>query len=460
MLGELEKTFTEYRDRLATKGVLVERGAIENGMGLLRRHLGTGLWLLVTDPETDEAAGARVRDALERAGQAWTPWQPALHGGGSDGGGTGTGAASGAEPVCDEDSVAACRDAVLKAGAVAVLAVGSGTLNDIAKFGAHKAGVPAGCIATAPSMNGYTSAIAAVLSGGVKTTQPATPTRVVIGDVDVLAAAPARLIQSGIGDLASKPVSNADWIISARLTGSTHSVDAERIIEASSRLLDGVAPGLARRDPEAVERLTASLILSGFAMTVAGSSAPASGGEHLVSHYLDMVAIAKGQEHDLHGRQVGVGTLTAAFLYEKLHGLDPADIVPDDLAERLAPWEEHAALVRERFGSLSATVLPHAEEGYPVRETLRARMATLRDQWRGILAELDGTLRSAADIEAELAAAGAPTRFRDLGVSRDRAYESIAWSRDIRSRYTVLDLVWELGYLDEWAEQAVERFYE
>jgi glycerol-1-phosphate dehydrogenase [NAD(P)+] len=310
-------------------------------------------------------------------------------------------------------------------------------------------------------MNGYTSAIAAVLSGGVKTTQPATPTRVVIGDVDVLAAAPARLIQSGIGDLASKPVSNADWIISARLTGSTHSADAERIIEASSRLLEGVAPGLARRDPEAVERLTASLILSGFAMTVAGSSAPASGGEHLVSHYLDMVAIAHGEEHDLHGRQVGVGTLTAAFLYEKLRRIDPTtDIDPEALAERLGPWEEHAALVRKRFGPLADTVLPHAEAGYPDRATLRSRLETLRDEWHGILAELEGTLRSAASIEAELAAAGAPTRFRDLGVSRDRAYESVAWSRDIRSRYTVLDLVWELGYLEEWAEEAVERFYE
>ena len=446
MIELLEKTFSEYRDRLSTKGILVERGATDRCLPVLEEHLPDGLWLIVSDEHTQKAAGDRLTGVLDAVGRRWKLWQPEVPEGTED-------------PVCDEESVAACRDEVERTGASAVLAVGSGTLNDIAKFGAHKAGVPAGCLATAPSMNGYTSAIAAVLTAGVKTTQPCTPTRVVIGDVDVLAKAPERLIQSGIGDLASKPVSNADWIISARLTGSTHSKDAERIIDVSSRLLEGVAPGLPGRDLDAIEHLTASLILSGFAMTVAGSSAPASGGEHLVSHYLDMVAIAAGEEHDLHGRQVGVGTVTAAFLYEKLQSLDPSTIDPDRSAATLAPWETHEALIRKRFGSLAETVIPHAREGYPNPEILRARLVKLREEWDSITEELAGTLRPAQEIQDELAAAGAPVRFRDLGVSRDRAYRAVAHSRDIRGRYTVLDLVWELGYLEEWTEEAVERYY-
>lgn len=447
MVELLEKIHEEYRDRLETKAVVLDTGAIEKSVEPLRRELGKGLWLVVCDEHTWKAAGERTRAALDKAGQNWKRWDAPVPAGAE-------------EPVCDEETVAACRDAIREAGATAALAIGSGTLNDVAKFGAYKAGYPAGCIATAPSMNGYTSGIAAVLTDGVKTTQPCTPTRVVIGDVEVLADSPAPLIQSGIGDLASKPVSNADWIVANRLTGSTHSTEAAKVIDASWKLLKGVAPGLAARDRDAVERLSASLILSGFAMTVAGNSAPASGGEHLISHYIDMIAIANGEKHDLHGRQVGVGTITAAFLYKKLRALSPESIAPEALAARLAPWEEHRKLIEERFGSLAESVLGHAEAGYPDPETLRARMASLKEQWSAIMGELDGSLRDPDAIEAELRSAGAPVRFKDLGVDRERAYRSVAHSRDIRSRYTILDLVWELGYLDDWAREAIDRYYE
>ncbi|MFW5811525.1 MAG: iron-containing alcohol dehydrogenase [Alkalispirochaetaceae bacterium] len=447
MIELLHEIHEEYRERLETKAVLLGRYAIEDSVELLRRELGRGSWLLVCDEHTWAAAGERTAAALDAAGQSWIRWDVPVPDWAD-------------EPVCDEQTVAMCRSAILAQETTAALAVGSGTINDIAKFGAYKAGFPAGCIATAPSMNGYTSAIAAVLTDGVKTTQPCTPTRVVVGDVDVLAAAPAPLIQSGIGDLASKPVSNADWIIANRLTGSTHSTEAAKVIDASWKLLDGVAPGLARRDREAVEKLTASLILSGFAMAVAGNSAPASGGEHLISHYIDMLALASGETHDLHGRQVGVATVTAAFFYQKLRALDPATIDPDALADRLAPWDEYRRVVEERFGSLSGAVLSHAEAGYPDRETLRARIASLKAQWESIMKELADTLREPEDIEAELRSAGAPVRYAELGVTRERSYEAIAHSEDIRGRYTILDLLWELGYLEGWAEEAVARYYE
>jgi len=446
MVELLERTFTEYRDRLETKAVVLDHGAIEASMEPLQRELGQGLWLVVCDAHTWAAAGERTAAALDGAGQNWKRWDALV-------------APGGTEPVCDEETVAACRDAIRAEGAAAALAIGSGTLNDIAKFGAYKAGVYAGCIATAPSMNGYTSGIAAVLSDGVKTTQPCTPTRVVVADVEVLAQAPARMIQSGIGDLASKPVSNADWIVANRLTGSTHSTEAAKVIDASWKLLDGVAPGLAARDRDAVEHLSASLILSGFAMTVAGNSAPASGGEHLISHYLDMVAVAEGSKHDLHGVQVGVSTITAAFFYQKLLALDPQQIEPDGRAAALTSWAEHEALIRQRFGKLAPAVLDHARAGYPKPETLRARLRSLKDQWPQITTDLRATLRSPDVIEAELASAGGPVRYCDLGISRERARCAIVHSRDIRSRYTILDLVWELGYLDDWAAEAVERYY-
>lgn len=445
MIEALDRIFDRYRDRLETRAVLLDKHAIEQALPILHEHLGDGRWLVVADEHTDRAAGARVRSALKdhAAGSAWW-YAPASS---PDG-----------HVVCDDETIERCRDTIRESGATGVIGIGAGTLNDVAKFAADREGVPAACVGTAPSMNGYTSGIAAVLSDGVKTTQACTPTRVVILDVDVLAEAPMELIQSGLGDLASKPVSNADWIVANRLTGSTHSSEAELIIEESSRLLDGIEHDLARRDRTAVARLAASLILSGFAMRVAGNSAPASGGEHLISHYLDMVAIAAGEPHDLHGRQVGVATIVAAYLYQRLRDIDPASIDPDARAAALAPWSEHEALVRERFGSLAAAVLGHSKAGYPDSSTVAARLAVLRDQWTQISAQLDATLRPPEAIEAQIQATGGATRFSHLGVDRERAFRSIVHSRDIRARYTILDLAWELGHLDRWARDALERY--
>jgi len=312
-------------------------------------------------------------------------------------------------------------------------------------------------VATAPSMNGYTSAIAALLSHGVKTTVPCRPPRAVLADTTVLAAAPERMIQSGLGDLLSKPVSNADWTISAELGLSEYSPQATEIIERGSTLLEGVASGLPARNVEAVGRLTQSLLLSGFAMSVAGGSAPASGGEHLISHYIDMTALADGIPHDFHGCQVGVGTLAAAQLYEHLRGLDPGWLNASALARELIPWQKYTGILQGRFGDLYEAVVPHARAGYPDKATLERRINLILDSWDSIFSAASRTLRSPESIEAELAAAGCPTRFSDIGVDPRRAYRAIAYSKDIRDRYTVLHLAWELGVLENQAAQIAAR---
>ncbi|MEO1273712.1 MAG: iron-containing alcohol dehydrogenase, partial [Myxococcota bacterium] len=216
-----------------------------------------------------------------------------------------------------------------------VIVIGAGTLNDIAKMAAFKADLPYAVVGTAPSMNGYTSSIAALLTNGVKTTQPCRAPVVCLADLDIMANSPYRMIASGLGDLISKPVSNADWRLSFRLLDAHYADNVMVLVDEAARLLEGIAPGLAARDTEAVGRLTASLCLSGLAMSVAGTSAPASGGEHLISHYIDMTHFAFGQSHDFHGCQVGVGTITTAALYEKLAALDPSTI---DIEARIAAW--------------------------------------------------------------------------------------------------------------------------
>lgn len=443
MNGHLQETLERYRDRLETRAVVQSRGAIEECPSLLRQLLGDGVWLVAVDRNTWEVAGKRFARALNASAIRWERYDVPPP-------------AGAAEPLCDDGSIAQFADALREHAATAAVAVGSGTINDIVKYACHQAGLPMACVATAPSMNGYTSGIAAILQHGVKTTQPCRPARAIVADLDVLAEAPMRMIQSGIGDLMSKPVSNSDWIISARLTGSHHSTEAMEIIEHGAQLLEGVAERLPQRDRDAVDRLSASLMLSGFAMTVAGDSSPASGGEHLVSHYLDMTAYAHGLPHDSHGCQVGVGTIAAAFLYQRLLQLDPRSIRIEERLSDLLPWDDYRAVLRGRFGTLYDAVLPHSEAAYPTPEQLHARLRLLCERWEPLLAEVRRTLRTFESIEDELRRADCPLRFSDLGVTdRDRAFASIAWAKDIRSRYTILHLAWDLGLVDQWAADAV-----
>ncbi len=439
----MQNTIEQYKDRLETRAVVQGRKAIEESIPALRSLLGDGLWLVAVDDNTWNVAGKCLAAALDVAGIRWERYDVPSPEGAS-------------EPLCDDATIARYADALRSVGAGAGVAVGAGTINDVVKYACSGLKLPAACVATAPSMNGYTSTIAAILQDGVKTTQPCSAAIAVVADIDVLAESPMRMIQSGIGDLMSKPVSNSDWIVSAKLAGSHHSPEAMAIIENGSRLLDGVAPLLPKRDRGAIDRLSASLMLSGFAMAVAGSSSPASGGEHLVSHYLDMTAYAHGLPHDFHGCQVAVGTLAAAHIYERILALDLADIDVDERVSRLQPWDAYRPLLEERFGVLYEAVLPHAKAGYPSAEQLRERLSTLKRDWHQLMSAARRTLRTRQSIEDELRQAGCPVRFSEIGVSsRDRALESVAWAKDIRSRYTVLHLAWEIGGLDEWAEDAV-----
>lgn len=443
---DLSATLAPWADRLPTRHIVLRRPLLDDVAAELSPWMSLSDTLVVADPTTWSVAGERSAQSLRHAGHGVRTWivEPAP---------------TESSPVCDEARVAALLDHLQAHRPTAVLAVGAGTINDIAKMAAHKASVPYAVVATAPSMNGYTSAIAAILTDGVKTTQPCRPPVVCLADLDVMAQAPYRMIASGLGDLISKPVSNADWRLAHRLLGSEHSSDAMVLIEAGAALLEGAAPRLPERDPEAVGRLTGTLCLSGLAMSVAGSSAPASGGEHLISHYLDMTHYAFGDSMDFHGCQVGVGTITTAALYQRLAELDPATLDVGAIVRARPAWASHEAALVAHFGPLSDAVLPHARASWASDEELTARLTKLVTGWDSILEDVRATLRTPASIRDELVSARCPVTFADIDVTPARARHSIVFGRDIRARYTILHLAGELGLLGTWADQVLASWH-
>ncbi|MEJ2582235.1 MAG: sn-glycerol-1-phosphate dehydrogenase [Acidobacteriota bacterium] len=330
-------------------------------------------------------------------------------------------------------------------------AVGSGTVNDLTRAAAHRRHRPYFVFATAASMNGYTSAIVALLENGLKTTRAATPPVAVFADPLVLAEAPAELTLAGLGDLVSKPYCGCDWKIASLIKGEPYCDAPEKLLsESFARGLD-VFPWLAARDPEAIEALFRLLLVSGLSMAISGTSSPASGAEHLLSHYWDMTRLRDGERLNLHGAQVGVGSLVIDTLYREIYARDFASIAFEPNPNLNAARQE----IENDFGSLASSVWPQWEAKLAARterdlEQLCAEQDCVRE-------EIERTLGLGARVRHVLAAAGAPTEAEDLGISSDELAAAVRHGRKIRNRYTALDVAAEIGILGEFADRLADR---
>jgi len=426
--------------------LVVGRGIIDEAAAWLHTQHPGRRHLVVGDGHTFAAAGEKVVASLTAVGADVETL--VLEASGGD-----------AHLVCDDHVIGELETRLRADSALNPVAVGAGTVTDIVKMASHRAGRRFQGFATAASMNGYTSAIAAVLSRGVKRTLPTSQAEAIFADLDVVAAAPAYLNQAGFGDLLSKPFSTADWMLSHLVRGvEFHERPAQLLDDAYTQLIDQAA-GVGNAEPEAIGTLTRTIVLSGFTMALAGTSAPASGGEHLISHYWDMEQHCQGQElFGLHGAQVGVATRISAMLFERLVGLDASDIDPDALALQ-KPGPIDPARIAELHPRLTddviAEVCQQLSEKQRHGQALRDEIASVRDRWPEVREALSRLLIPAQEISDALAAAGAADRPTKLGVTAEHAVDTVQVCRHIRGRYVALDLMADLGRLDEWAADAV-----
>lgn len=316
--------------------------------------------------------------------------------------------------------------------AEAIIAVGSGTINDLCKYASFKAGVPYAVFATAPSMNGYISANASLTTHGHKKSLAAQLPAAVFCDLGVLAAAPLRLIRSGLGDSVCRPTAQADWLLSHLLLGTPYDPLPFTFLEPYEDDLLNAAPQLAERRPYAIELLMRTLLASGLGMTVAGGSYPASQGEHMIAHTMEMKH-GNALPHTLHGEQIGVTTLIMARLQH--------DILEKPVRlRRHSGWQETAAAY---FGEGTKTeIVEAAHKKFALAEArfdeINELLATEKFYLRDALHHV---MRPAAVIEAALLKAGAPTTPEALGwdaAALDAALHHACFMRD---RFTFLDLI-------------------
>lgn len=391
--------------------------------------------LVVEDANTRRAAGARCGELLRRGGidARSVLLEPDRHGH----------VPGSAEQV--EQIVQVCGN-----GVDAILGVGSGVINDLGKLAAKRAGKRYISVATAASMNGYGSPIAAIIENGVKKTLPAAATEAIIVDLDVIAAAPLDMTRSGFADLLSKATATADWMLAHLLLDEPYNPRPHELLDPVVRDCERQAATIGRAEPQALGDLMRGLIYGGFAMTIAGHSSPASGGEHLISHYWDMTAHATGGPHALHGYQVAFGTRLSAALYQRLLALRP-DELPGNAWR---PWDEQA--MRRIHGILFDAVEPEARKQHMTREQYDALIARIRSRWGRVVAALRPMLPTPEHLLALHVAAGVPTDIAAVRQTRATTRHALIHAADVRARFTVLDLAREIGVLEKWAEDLLD----
>ncbi len=337
----------------------------------------------------------------------------------------------GRHPRCDREGAAAIA-AQVAAGTTGLISVGSGTINDLGKLAAISLDIPQLVFATAPSMNGFTSVSASIHEDGAKRSVRARTPIAAFFDLDVLAAAPPQLIRAGLGDSICRPTAQADWLLAHLLFDKPYRVLPFALLADDEPVLFAAAGGLLTGDRTALRSLARTLVLSGFGMTACGGSYPASQGEHLISHYLEMMRPASVPEA-LHGEQVGVAALVMARLQTAMLAHP---------APRLGPIGITHASVLAHFGPVRGAAV--WEDVRTKQVDVAAANERLSAHWPVMRTQLAAVLRPADELAAVLTAAGAATTPADLGYPEALFAEAVAHARELRDRYTFLDLAADL----------------
>ena len=330
-----------------------------------------------------------------------------------------------------------------------ILGVGSGVINDIGKLVSLYTGKPYVIVATAPSMDGYASATSSMNRDGLKVSLPSRAADVIVGDTDVLRNAPLKMMKSGLGDMLAKYVSICEWRIANLLLGEYYCEDIAQLIREAVKACVSQADGLLRRDESAVRAVFEGLVIGGVAMNYAGLSRPASGCEHYISHVVDMRAVQFGTPMDLHGIQCAIGTLEAVRLYEKLKAITPdrEKAIAYVAGFDKALWNDQ---LRDFLGlaAESMIALEEKEKKYD-RGSHRQRLETILGNWENILRIMQEELPTSKDLEALLDAIEAPKSLPEIGIDGDLLPMIVRCSKDIRDKYVLTRLLWDLGVLEE-----------
>lgn len=413
--------------------VLIEENAVAKVPKLLEKTTEFKKIYLVDDKNTKEAAGNELKKTLEEAGYEVVEITLKEKEGDD-------------HLVPDPDAIFGVMAGVEDDGYI--LACGSGSLNDLTAYAAHKMKKPYSIYATAPSMDGYASSIASITVDGVKKSYDITPPELIIGDLNVLAASPWKLIQSGLGDLLGKVTSLLGWKMQRILLDAYFCQEAYDLVEdVLDDLMDNYQ-SILERDIDGVDALTKGLIYSGIAMMMVGNSRPASAGEHQISHFFDMYSGIFKEPVPTHGIKVGVASVITSELYLRL--------LEEDFSQLELKHDRQARekAIKEIYLEKAPKILELLDERWEREKLSKERLLAKETEIKAAIKEYENSLK---EVEVILDDFKFFARDDIKNLNRDWLRKAVNYGFEIRSRYSILTLLNQLGLLEEWGAEAVEK---
>ncbi len=409
---------------METRAFIMEPDALRHVPALLKTWFPEARPWIVADENTWNAAGKAVDASLREAGiEAYPPYifpaKPILH------------AENSHIPELQRVMPEKC----------APVAVGGGTINDLVKRLSGVAGVHYMCVPTAPSVDGYTSFGAAMTVDGLKRTLPCPAPYVLVADTKVLTDAPYELFSSGYADLAAKIPGGADWVIVDTLGLEPIRPDVWDLVQKDLR--KWLSSG------NDVTSVFMGLAATGYSMQLYRDSRPASGAEHLFSHVWEMEGLTFRGESVSHGFKVCIGSLASVKLMETAFRMSAEDAMKRAAAPlSREKREKQVAHLLERgcYGTETAGIaLSKFLEG----DALTERRKLIFSRWEQLRERVLKQLIPYAEFKALLKNAGCPLTPGDIGLTGEQFKHGLLAAQLIRKRYTILDLLFEAGLLEQ-----------
>ncbi|MEM0127591.1 MAG: NAD(P)-dependent glycerol-1-phosphate dehydrogenase [Thermoplasmatales archaeon] len=282
--------FEKLAKMILPREVIGGHGAIDEVADVFKKITNSNRGLIVSGNKTMKLAGERVKQILE----------------GSD-------IEVGVVLVesATEESVEIVKERTKAFGAKVILGIGGGTKIDIAKKSAYDLGLDFISIPTSASHDGVASPRASISKNGISTSVEATMPAAIIADTEIIVTAPFRFLASGAADVLSNLTALKDWSLAHRLKAERISSSAYSISEFAAKEIINNAAQIKPGIEESVWLVIKQIVFSGIAMSVAGSSRPASGSEHMFAHAVDSIKKGTG----LHGELCGIGSIISMYLH-------------------------------------------------------------------------------------------------------------------------------------------------
>ena len=309
-----------------------------------------------------------------------------------------------------------------------IVGIGSGVIQDLCKYVSFYNHVPYCIVATAPSMDGYASNGAAMITGGMKVTYPAGLPVAILADTKVLVNAPMDMLQAGYGDIIGKFSALNDWKLSHCVNGEYF---CDYIYDLTYQQIQRtllLAEGVQKRDEESIKTLMEALVIIGILMSFAGSSRPASGSEHHLSHFFEITGIITGTEYLPHGIDVAYSTVITAALRENIL-LNP---FPASTCRPTAQQRED--MIRSIYREVAdGCIALQAKIGNYTTDRLPVYLQK-EQEIRAILSEMP----SAQEIRDMLALVGLDMAAFYEQYGQEKIDNAVLYAKDLKDRYTVL----------------------